>query len=69
MRRVIKAMIFKSPVTSGHSLTSFASNLTKMENLLPFRVMNGQAIPGLVVIGISTFQMKGEPSGGHHMRW
>ena len=69
MRRVIRAMIFKSLVISGHSLTSFASNLTKMENLPPFRAMNGQVIPGLAVIGISISRMKAEPSGGHRMRW
>ena len=69
MQRVIKAMIFKLRVISGQSLISFASNSTKMENLLPFRAMNGQAIPVLAVIGTSIFRMKGEPSGGHRMRW
>jgi hypothetical protein len=69
MRRVIKAMIFKSLVISGHSSTSFASNLTKMGNLSPFRAMNGQAIPGLGGDRNIYFRMKAEPSGGHRMRW
>ena len=47
MRLAIKAMIFRSLVISGHSLTSFARNLMKMENLLPFQVYEWSGNTGL----------------------